>query len=330
MPFQILCLSGGGFLGLYSISLLAAIEEQFGAPLAAHFDLIAGTSVGGIIALGLAAEVPAQAIKRAFEQNGGTIFSDRNPPTTKVGAMLDVFRSLRGPKYEADALRSTIERIIGKETKLGDLKHPCIIPTVCLTKGGPQLFKTDHHVNFRRDYRLHAVDVALATSAAPTYFPIAEIDDQLYVDGGLYANAPDLLALHEAEHFFKADVNVIRMLSIGTTTSNFSFAHTSGRHYGLWKWASNQRLVRAMISSQQQIAELMAGHRLGDRYLRLDLSQSPEQERSLSLDAASDDAQRTIRAMASVTSQASTNSAILSEMMAHIAPQPIFHHRRVV
>ena len=78
MPFQILCLSGGGFLGLYSISLLAAIEEQFGAPLAAHFDLIAGTSVGGIIALGLAAEVPAQKIKLAFEANGGMIFSNRN------------------------------------------------------------------------------------------------------------------------------------------------------------------------------------------------------------------------------------------------------------
>src|SRR5277367_2880466 len=77
-------------------------------------------------------------------------------------------------------------------TTIGDLKHPCIVPTVCLTKGGPQIFKTDHHADFSRDHRLKAVDVALATSAAPSYFPIAEIDDGLYADGGLYANSPDL------------------------------------------------------------------------------------------------------------------------------------------
>lgn len=327
MPFQILSLSGGGYLGLYTISLLAALEEQYGFPLAAHFDLVAGTSVGGIIALGLAAEVPAAQIKAAFERNGEIIFSGRNPPSSKLGSMVDIFKSLQRPKYTGDALRSTVAEIIGSETKIGDLKHPCLIPTVCLTKGGPQVFKTDHHVDFKRDHKLLAVDVALATSAAPTYFPIAEIGDQLYVDGGLYANAPDLLALHEAEHFFRARLDDIRMLSIGTTTSKFSFAHTSGRQFGLLKWAWNQRLVRAMISSQQQIAEFMATHRLGPRYLRLDLAQSPEQERSLALDTASDEAQRTIRAMAAVTTQASANNITLSEMMSYNAPQPQFYHR---
>lgn len=327
MSFQILSLSGGGYLGLYTVSLLTEMEEQFGGPLASHFDLLAGTSVGGIIALGLAAEVPAARIKAAFERNGSMIFSDRNPPTSAVGAMVEVFRSMRRPKYAEHGLRSTIAEIIGGKTRLGDLKHPCLIPTVCLTKGGPQIFKTDHHVDFRRDHKLLAVDVALATSAAPTYFPIAEIGDQLYADGGLYANAPDLLALHEAEHFFEAQVDEIRMLSVGTTTSRFSFAHTSGRQFGMLKWASNQRLVRAMISSQQQVAEFMVTHRLGPRYLRLDLAQSPEQERSLALDTASDDAQRTIRAMAAVTSQASANNTSLSEMMSYNAPQPRFYHR---
>ena len=68
MPIQILSLSGGGYLGLYTAAVLAAIEERIKAPLATRFDLIAGTSVGGIIALGIANEVPAADIKKAFEE----------------------------------------------------------------------------------------------------------------------------------------------------------------------------------------------------------------------------------------------------------------------
>ena len=75
MAFQILCLSGGGYLGLYTASVLAELENQLGGPIAAYFDLLAGTSVGGIIALGLAAETPASDIKESFESNGSRIFS---------------------------------------------------------------------------------------------------------------------------------------------------------------------------------------------------------------------------------------------------------------
>ena len=64
-------------------------------------------------------------------------------------------------------LRDTIAEILGADSRIGDLKHPCVIPTVCLTKGGPQIFKTDHHPDFSRDHRIKAVDVAMATSAVP-------------------------------------------------------------------------------------------------------------------------------------------------------------------
>jgi patatin-like phospholipase/acyl hydrolase len=80
--FNILSLSGGGFLGLYTVSVLAGLEEVVGGPIARHFDLLAGTSVGGIIALGLAAEIPAHTIKEAFEQNGTAIFSGRPAPSS--------------------------------------------------------------------------------------------------------------------------------------------------------------------------------------------------------------------------------------------------------
>jgi uncharacterized protein len=131
----------GGYFGLYTISILADIEERIAAPLGTRFDLIAGTSVGGLIAIGIANDIPATRIKQAFERNGTEIFSARHPPRTAVGKFVDVLRSAIKPKYDPSALRKTIVEIIGPDTCIGDLKHPCIIPTVCLTKGGPQIFK---------------------------------------------------------------------------------------------------------------------------------------------------------------------------------------------
>ena len=324
--FNILSLSGGGFLGLYTITVLAELEKTSGQPLARCFDLIAGTSVGGIIAVGLAAEVPATEIKAAFERNGTAIFSGRPAPTTWPGAVRDLARFLRKPKYQADALRRTIVELVGEDTLIGDLKHSVIVPAVNLTKGKPQVFKTPHHVNFRTDLHLKVVDAAVATAAAPTYFPIAEIGDALYADGGLYANSPDLLAVHEAEHFFGIPLNQIHLLSVGTTTAQFSFAHAHGRQLGAFGWWREQRLVNVMIASQQHSVSFMMGHRLGDRYLLLDADQSKEQERHLALDVATPEAQKTIRGLAAATVQAHINESRLRAFLAHAAPRPVFHH----
>src|SRR5262249_33903737 len=152
--------------------------------------------------------------------------------------------------------------------------------------GSPQVFKTDHHPTFVRDWRLPLVDVALATSAAPTFFPLHRIGSELFADGGLYANSPDQLALHQAEHFLEQELADISLLSIGTTTSKFSFSNAASTDLGWIGWMENQRLPRVMIAAQQLNADFMLGHRLKDRYLRIDHDQSPEQERQLALDSA--------------------------------------------
>lgn len=324
--FTILSLSGGGYLGLYTATILAALEENYGAPIARHFDLVAGTSIGGIIALGLANEVPAKEIKKAFEEGGMTIFSDRPAPQGILGSLTDLCRYWRKPKYSPEALKSTIARIVGDETLIGHLKHPVIVPAVNLTKGAPQVFKTAHHEDFRRDLHLKAVDIALATSAAPTYFPIAEIEDGLFTDGGLYANSPDLLAVHEAEHFFRIRTDQIRLLSIGTTTAQFSFSHAHGRELGAFGWMREQRLVSVILAAQQHSVDFMMKHRLGERYLRLDAVQSKEQERHLALDVATPDAQKTIRGLAQATVQSALNAPLLKEIMSEQARQPVFHN----
>jgi uncharacterized protein len=324
--FNVLSLSGGGFFGLYTSTILSALEGESGRPIASCFDLLAGTSIGGIVALGLAAEVPAQKIKEAFERNGIAIFSDRPAPNTRVEILSDLIRSFLKPKYQAEALRNTIVEMVGEDTRIGDLKHRVIIPTVNLTKGGPQVFKTPHHPSFRTDLRLKAVDVALATSAAPTYFPIAEIGDSLYADGGLYANSPDLLALHEAEHFLGQSREDVHLLSVGTTTAQFSFSHAHGRQFGVFGWA-RQRLSNVIISCQQHSVDYLMRHQLGDRYLRLDASQSKEQERHLALDVADIAAQKTIRGIAAATVQSNINDERLTAFLAHNAKVPQFYHQ---
>lgn len=327
MGFQILSISGGGFLGLYSASLLAELEKTSKRSIATSFDLLAGTSVGGIIALGLAAGTPALKIKSAFEENGKKIFSGRPAPASKLGSWIDICRSALSSKYASSVLRDTIESIVGKDTRIGDLQRAVLVPSINLSKGSPQIFKTPHHPSFRLDMNLRVSDVALATSAAPTFFPLAEIGDALFADGGLYANSPDLLALHEATQFFQIEEKQVRMLSIGTTTAQFSFGHSQGEDFGILHWFTDQRLMNVIIASQQQSVGFMLRHRLADRYLRLDAVQSKEQERILGLDVATDEAQKTIRALASATLQENINDPLLDEMLKNQAPDTKLYHK---
>jgi len=326
MSFQILSLCGGGFLGLYTVEILVKLEKQLGRPIASSFDLLAGTSVGGIIALALAAEVPAKEIRKAFETKGSEIFSARSKPKSATGKLIDFLRSLTSSKYDGEGLKETISQILGSDTTIGDLQHPVILPTVNLTTGKPQFFKTDHHPDFQRDYKLKAMDVALATSAAPTYFPLAEIGDELFADGGLYANSPDLIALHEAEHFFDKSIEDIWMLSIGTTTTGYSLSHNCKRNIGLYGWGKNERLSNTIISSQQQDVDFIMGHRLSNRYLRIDSVPSTEQEKELGLDVATNKAQKTIRGLASGAYQKHVNNPIIIEMLKHKAETPYFYY----
>ena len=324
MRFQILCLSGGGFRGLFAAEALAGLEEAAGVGLAQCFDLIAGTSVGGIIALGLAAGAPARRIADAFREQGEAVFSNSPARRGGLAALLALLGNARRARYRPEPLARLVVALSGAGTKIGDLKRRVMIPAVNLTKGRPQVFKTPHHRTFVRDRRLSLVDVALATSAAPTYFPLHAIGGELFADGGLYANAPDLLALHEAEHFLGQSLDSVHVLSIGTTTAQFSLAHAIGRDLGWLGWMTGQRLAQAMIGAQQINAEAMLRHRLGVRYLRIDMTQSPEQAAHLGLDVATPEAAQTLAGLAEAALRENLGQRALAEILAHRASEPHF------
>lgn len=268
-PFRILSLAGGGFLGLYTAQVLAALEAKNGKPLARRFDLIAGTSVGGILALALAYEIPMANVVRLFVERGREIFSSRGLPGSRVGRLLDLTRQVMGPKYTGNALHKALRAELGERT-LADALHPLVIPSVDVSRSLTKVFKTPHSHASRGDAHLRAMDVAMATSAAPAYFPSVKVEDRLYADGGLFAVAPDQVALHEAEHFMGISPRHVRMLSIGTATTGYRPETEVTATDGAVGWLDEGRLLLTLISVQQQHVQAMMEDRLGRRYLRID------------------------------------------------------------
>nr|WP_229033212.1 CBASS cGAMP-activated phospholipase [Pseudomonas aeruginosa] len=177
--YHVLALSGGGYRGLYTATVLAELETALGRPIASHFDLICGTSAGGMLALGLAAEIPAHELKALFEEQGSRIFGCRSLPRQLLGFWLTA-------KHDSAGLKEVLtERFQG--TTIGDLKHRVLVPAVNYSTGRGQFFKTPHHPSFELDHRMKVVDVALATAAAPVYFPLARNDRGVFADGGWWA-----------------------------------------------------------------------------------------------------------------------------------------------
>jgi uncharacterized protein len=305
--FNVLALTGGGYRGLYTAHVLAELERFAGRPLGQCFDLIAGTSIGGILALALAFEIPMVKVVDEFHQRASTIFRRRGPLAGWTHA-----------KYAQVGLRQAIESIFSSDATLEMAQHAVIVPALNLTHGEPQVFKTKHNETYHRDYRYRVIDIALATSAAPVFFPIAELDNQLFADGGLFANAPDLAALHEAEKFLSTDPAAIRMLSIGTTTSKYAIAHDEGRDFGAIQWMQGMRLLDVMFSAQRQMSVQIVRHRLADRYIEIDNQPAAEVWATLGLDRGDQVAHTTLRGLASRDAASKLARVELRDMLAHL------------
>ncbi|UYO55184.1 CBASS cGAMP-activated phospholipase [Rhodopseudomonas palustris] len=327
MAFQILALSGGGYRGLFSTAILAKLEAQAGKPLHKCFDLIAGTSIGGIVALGLGLGKSADSIKQMFLDRGEAIFPKGEKPTGRYGKLKARWREWNGPKYDGTELRAAIAEMFETGARLGDAKTRLLISSVNMTKGSVQMFKTAHHPDFLNDHKLSVVDIAMATSAAPLFFPMARVENSNFIDGGIVANAPDLCAVHEATTFLGRQTDEISVLSIGTTTSKFSLPNSLGREFGQKHWLENDRLASTVMSSQQQMVQFMMGHLLKDRFVRFDEEPSAEQICDLGMDLASEARRTTLLGMADGCYQKLCNNQQTLRMLKHQAAEPEFFHK---
>lgn len=326
MTFQILSLSGGGYRGLFTAEVLAQLEKQAGKPIGQCFDLIAGTSIGGIIALGLGLGHSAEKIRDAFFADGLKIFPPRpQPPKSKLLAAFGLYRAVvGGPRYDGTVLRQTVEKIVGAKTPLGEARTRLLIPAINMTEGRVQMFKTPHAPVLQVDQHLKAADIAMATSAAPIYFPLARVGESLFADGGLVANSPDACAVHEAIHFAGQEKADIRILSIGTTSAGFGLPTSLGTQFGPKEWLVNARLVNTVFGVQQQVVDFMMKHEFQDRYVRLDSSTSAEHAVDVGLDIATEERRRTLLALAHGCYQRACNNRFVIEALAHEPVEPDF------
>lgn len=251
---QVLSLDGGGLRGIFSAAALAALEEDLDSPVLEHFDLVTGTSTGGLIALALAAGIPARSILEFYVDEGLQIF--RHP---RRRALRHLVRS----KYDGHALESAVRLQLG-ERVLADSRVRLVIPAFDLTRRDIYLFKTPHHPCLRRDWRVPMWEVALATTAAPTYLPahVLQGDRSVLADGGVWANNPCLVGVTEAVSMLRAPLTSIRLLSIGTT-SEVRRTSSRVRRGGIIQWLGGSSLVDTLLSGQSTGAFTAASHLLG-------------------------------------------------------------------
>ena len=242
--FRILSLSGGGMKGSFSAAVLAAIEKVHGCHIVEYFDLVAGTSTGGLIALGLGAGADARKLLDFYRDKGAEVF----PQGTVISRYL---RWILKVKYEATGLETALSEIVGKK-RLKDSCCRLLVPSFSADDGQMRYFTTPHDKLCQFDGDVSMLDVARATSAAPSYFPPAEVRHGCsvgrYLDGGVGANMPMLIAVIHAIHYLGVDPAQIDVLSIGTTTTAKGYIHIPKSLKG---WMTNGKIVELYSNAQE-------------------------------------------------------------------------------
>jgi hypothetical protein len=249
--FKILSIDGGGIKGLYSAGILKHIEESLqkktgdnNVRIVDYFDLVCGTSTGGLIALAISLRKPMAEVCDFYEKHGARIF-----PSPSSLYRTFIRQTLFRGKYSDKYLKKVLQEFFG-DHKLADSHSLLCIPSYDFTGGTYAVFRFDHKEgNLNRHNKLKYVDVALSTSAAPTYFPLSQIPEEnntQYLDGGVWANNPTMVGLIESLRYFVGDKKAYQAAQIFSVSS---LNNKSGRPPGM-------RRARAFVDWTGDLFEL--------------------------------------------------------------------------
>lgn len=285
---RVLCLTGGGFRGLFTAQVLARLEASYcdKKPIGTKIDFFAGTSVGGLLALGLATGRSASYMRDMLLEHGASIF----PPVR-----LKLLRKLLNKSlYKPQPLERVIKLCLSSHNKgLNEIQVPLMLTTVSWSLGELRLLRSAGVVHGQAD-KFTLFEAARATSAAPTFFPAQKVDNDWFVDGGLAANAPDLHALAEARLKWGKNAD-IRILSIGTAGIRGGSEPDKIPHLGL-SWASPA--LNLVMLAQERAAEDECRRQLDDKYIRLNRAPSADQGTLGKLDVATSNSKGLLTALA--------------------------------
>ena len=256
---RVLAIDGGGIRGLIPALVLAELEDRAGRPVFELFDLMAGTSTGGIIVCALCAPdpLPAAEVATIYEEEGPRIF-DRSvfQRIQSAGGLID-------EKYDAGALDRALGRFIG-DKRLSATRPDLIVPTYDTAAPGPYFFKTTSaREDPADDARL--ADVARATSSAPTYFEPLELDSRSLLDGGVFAVNPGMSALAEVLRYHPEAA--VRLVSLGTGERTTKRSFDEIKDWGLVEWA--RPILDVVFDGISDAVDYQLRHALGEeRYWR--------------------------------------------------------------
>lgn len=315
-----LSIDGGGMRGLFSCAYLQGMvstgKERFNADLSdigKEFDLIVGTSTGAILGAGLAAGVPLSDICDLYTEFGSKIFPEKLPESK---SKLLFHNRTKLNKIGDEALREVLESKFGDLTfarLFRDRQIGLAVTAVNCSTHRAYVFKTPHdHESNHRDNNVTLVDACLASSAAPIYRSIAVInqtettsEDSMFIDGGLWANNPVLVALIEALRNTDEDQKV-EIFCLGTSPAPAgSVLDQSDPHWGLRKWKFGGRAIEYAMDSQSTVYDQMAMMLLGHINRDVSITRFPQavpsadQASLLALDDASQQSMTLLKQLAS-------------------------------
>ncbi|MFD0932228.1 CBASS cGAMP-activated phospholipase [Psychroflexus salinarum] len=249
---RILSIDGGGIRGILPGMIMTRLEEKLqnhsndeNTRLADYFDFFAGTSTGGILTLSYVIPDkkgrPLLTAKQSVD-----LYLDRGNAIFDVNLWQNV-NSLFGiadEKYDEHELEKALQDTF-KDCWLSDLIKPCIISAFNVTNGKPHFFK--QHKSANKIFNFKVKDVARATSAAPTYFEVARVNNQLgtpypLIDGGVFANNPTMVAYSEARNMTfegkttRPTAKDMMIVSVGTGSQSKSYKYEDAKNWGQLEW----------------------------------------------------------------------------------------------
>ncbi len=241
--FKILSIDGGGIRGIIPAMILTEIEKRTGKQIAEMFDLVAGTSTGGILALGLnkpgsdnKPAFTAEELVKLYDEEGPSIFS------RSVWHRIRAIGNAVEEKYPSESIEGVLEQYFG-DAVLSQSIADVLVTSYEIEQRRPFFFKSHKAKKNPEEFDYLMRDAARATSAAPTYFEpnrisiTGPLERLALIDGGVYANNPAACALVEAISKFGKRPEDVYMLSLGTGELTRPIRYEDAKGWGLIQWA---------------------------------------------------------------------------------------------
>jgi patatin-like phospholipase/acyl hydrolase len=261
---RVLAIDGGGIRGIIPATVLADLELRAGRPTSKLFDLVVGTSTGGILALGLTA--PGEDGKPAWRADELVELYVREGPVIFHRSVFDRIRSVEGAldeKYPSEGLVSVLERHFG-ELRLRDALSEVMVTAYDTANRIPFFFRSSRaRHDPGQDWAIR--DAAHATSAAPSYFEAVKLDSFSLIDGGVFAANPAMCAL--AEVLQAREPSEVLMVSLGTGQQTRPLPWERIKDWGALEWA--RPIIDILLDGQSDTVDFQARQVLEEGYWRI-------------------------------------------------------------